>query len=244
MFIIYKITNHINGKKYIGQTQNIKNRWNSHKYGNPDQMNNELYKDIKKYGITNFKIKKISFSKTQKKAYKKEIYFIKKFNTQSPNGYNLAIGGKGANGYKYTEKQKKEHSDRMTKIYNTEKGKEKQRERALLQNKPEIKQKIKNKLKILRSTPEYRKAKSIEQKKVWANPELRKRHSDILKKAYTDKRRKEMSKRIKENPVNAVKVKINGKVYKSMSQAAEDLKVQPITIKKRIISKMKGYFFA
>jgi group I intron endonuclease len=244
MFFIYKITNLINGKMYIGQTTNLKQRWNVHKCITPKTSNNQLYKDIKKYGIDNFKIKKISTSKTQKKAHKKEMHFIKKYNTISPYGYNLSIGGKGANGYKYTKKQKIEHSDRMTKVYNTKEGKALQKQRALLQNKPEVKQKTKNKLKLLRSTPEYRKEKSIEQKRVWANPELRKRHSEIIKKTWTEKRKKELKERMKENHPNAKKVKINGKIYKSISQAAKELKVQPKTITKRITSKIKGYYYA
>ena len=55
---IYKITNKINQKIYIGQSVNISKRWTAHRNGafNPNngQYNTPLYKAIRKYGIENF----------------------------------------------------------------------------------------------------------------------------------------------------------------------------------------------
>ncbi len=49
---IYQIPNNINGKIYIGQSIDIKRRWNQHKYGKGSII---LKNAIKKYGINNFK---------------------------------------------------------------------------------------------------------------------------------------------------------------------------------------------
>jgi len=225
MITIYKITNLINKKTYIGQTNNIEKRWYMHKFLTPKYVNNPMYSDMQKHGIDNFKLKNLCKVKTRKIAHKKEIIYIKKYNTLYPNGYNMAIGGKGANGYKYTDEQKKEHSDRMKKTYNTKKGKKIQRKKALLQNEPKTKKKIKKRLKILRSDPKYKKMKSIEQKKVWSDPELRKKISEIHKN----------------NPGGRIKVKINGIIYESMTHAAKKLGVCLSTIRYRIKRKERGY---
>jgi group I intron endonuclease len=65
---IYKITNNINKKVYIGQTNNLKKRWNEHKrLGNSNNsskksINSKLYSAMKKYGVENFTIEVIEES--------------------------------------------------------------------------------------------------------------------------------------------------------------------------------------
>lgn len=96
---IYKITNLINQKCYIGQTTTtIEHRWGQHKtdYNNP----NPMYKAFKKYGLENFKIEEVSrYTRDTKEKLinilnSKEIYYINKFHSLvSENGYNLSIGG-------------------------------------------------------------------------------------------------------------------------------------------------------
>lgn len=56
---IYSITNKINGKKYIGQSIDIHERWLSHKRKSSwnDQSAKILYKAFKKYGLENFEFK-------------------------------------------------------------------------------------------------------------------------------------------------------------------------------------------
>ena len=53
---IYKITNKINGKSYIGQSNNIIRRISEHKSESYRQheINKVLYKAIEKYGVQNF----------------------------------------------------------------------------------------------------------------------------------------------------------------------------------------------
>lgn len=96
MIGIYKITNKITGKSYIGQSVNIETRWSQHKsvsrsYETLD--GNELHKDILELGVENFSfevIEQISVDKLDQR----EIYWIQYYDTYY-NGYNHTLGGNG-----------------------------------------------------------------------------------------------------------------------------------------------------
>jgi group I intron endonuclease len=96
--IVYKITNKINGKMYIGQTiSSIEERWAGHCYNSSrcTRMKNA----INKYGKENFSIEVIEICSTQEELDEKETFYIKQLNTLSPNGYNLKLEGKGKGMY-------------------------------------------------------------------------------------------------------------------------------------------------
>lgn len=90
---IYLITNKINNKKYVGRTiGTIKNRLMAHRRESQQLYSQTpLHIDIQKYGIGNFTIEKICEfnADTQKIANKTEQYYIKKYNTKIPYGYNV-----------------------------------------------------------------------------------------------------------------------------------------------------------
>jgi predicted GIY-YIG superfamily endonuclease len=90
--IIYKITNLINNKVYIGQTiQTLEKRWSHH-----NKLDSNCYvlnRALKKYGKANFKIEKIAEASSREKLNKLEALYIKNYNCLSPNGYNLTTGG-------------------------------------------------------------------------------------------------------------------------------------------------------
>lgn len=92
---IYKITNTINGKSYIGQTTtNINTRWTQHKYiSRKTSETTGLYGAIKKYGEEVFNIELI-ISCDESLLNEMEIYYIDKYNTYN-NGYNRTLGGSG-----------------------------------------------------------------------------------------------------------------------------------------------------
>ena len=100
MAYIYKITNQINQKSYIGKTEysNPNRRWVQHQTDakNPMRNHRALYKAINKYGIENFVFEIIEETT---KPEEREIYYISLYDTYH-NGYNETLGGDGA---KYVE---------------------------------------------------------------------------------------------------------------------------------------------
>ena len=104
---IYKITNKINNKIYIGQTtKNIKERFKEHIYNAEyTDLNTNLVMAIRKYGKENFQIEKIDEAKTKDELNQKEIFWIKKYNAVK-NGYNMTEEAIGGNTYKYIPKNK------------------------------------------------------------------------------------------------------------------------------------------
>lgn len=94
---IYKITNTINNKSYIGQSVDINKRWNNHRSSCFNRKDHSyeypLYRAIRKYGINNFTFE-ILEECLVKELDKKEIYWINYFDSFE-NGYNQDIGGNG-----------------------------------------------------------------------------------------------------------------------------------------------------
>jgi group I intron endonuclease len=100
MIGIYKITNAINSKVYIGQSWDIDRRWYEHKHY-PKQDNQHLQRAMNKYGLINFKFEVVLHIKdgpfTQRYLNTYESKFIEMFkSTESAFGYNKKSGG--ANG--------------------------------------------------------------------------------------------------------------------------------------------------
>lgn len=90
--VIYKITNLINGKCYIGQTsRTLEERWYDHCSKHSRCL--ALHSAIVKYGSENFLVEQIDTADTQIEADYKESMWIDCLETISPNGYNLKGGG-------------------------------------------------------------------------------------------------------------------------------------------------------
>lgn len=92
---IYCIQNLINGKKYIGQSVNIKSRWAHHKREliKGIHYNQHLQRSWTKYGLENFKFCILELCKDDELDDKEEFY-IKKYKTEnSKYGYNHRAGG-------------------------------------------------------------------------------------------------------------------------------------------------------
>ena len=136
MYYIYKTTNIITGKSYIGQHEVPLT---------PEAFDRYLGSGIaikaaiKKYGRKNFKkeiLEYIEDDDKHEKTSERERYWIQKENTMAPNGYNISPGGEGGitpeiakrsaltrkeRGYKLSEETKH-------KISESNKGKEKSEE--------------------------------------------------------------------------------------------------------------------
>lgn len=93
---IYKITNQVNGKVYIGQSINISSRWRAEKSAafNPNNAEYDCYRSraFRKYGVENF-IFEIIEECLPKDLNKKEAYWADFYNSYIPNGYNEALCG-------------------------------------------------------------------------------------------------------------------------------------------------------
>lgn len=87
---IYKITNLINNKIYIGQSTNIEYRWEDHKFYSRNS-HTALQAAFKKYGISNFSFEVIEEC-SKEYLDEREIYWIKFYDSYK-NGYNLTKGG-------------------------------------------------------------------------------------------------------------------------------------------------------
>jgi len=106
---IYVIKNNTTGKIYVGQANSHRMNKNKYRYfgyiGRFNDHISEAYANtkkkqcrylnnsIRKYGKDNFSVELIEVCELDK-ADEKEIYYINKYNSLYPNGYNLTKGGK------------------------------------------------------------------------------------------------------------------------------------------------------
>lgn len=97
---IYKITNTVNGKVYIGKSHNIEERFKQHIEGlNGKRNHNPHFQSAwNKYGKSNFKFEIIHPLKkyVEEEISDLEVYYISKYNSTDTNyGYNFQCGGQG-----------------------------------------------------------------------------------------------------------------------------------------------------
>jgi group I intron endonuclease len=140
MGYIYKITNTINKKCYIGITTKAdpNDRWKGHissiKNGKGCPL---LMKAFNKYGEDSFKFEVIIIC-FDEDVFKFEAEYIRKYNSASPNGYNVAEGGKiGMSflGRKHTDETKRKISVKSKEYTNRPESKERARQVAIEFNK-------------------------------------------------------------------------------------------------------------
>lgn len=100
--IIYKTTNLINGKIYVGKDCQ----------GNPKYLGSGVYlrRAIKKYGVDNFK-KEILEICDASNICEREVYWVAKLKSRDLKiGYNITSGGEGIPGYHHTASTKNKMS--------------------------------------------------------------------------------------------------------------------------------------
>ena len=94
MGLIYKITNCINEKSYIGKTTiTLEHRLKKHKESALTK-DTKFYRAVRKYGWENFRIEVLQDNIPDSKINERERYWISYYNTFK-EGYNSTIGGDG-----------------------------------------------------------------------------------------------------------------------------------------------------
>lgn len=119
---IYKITNQINKKEYIGCTiYPLKRRFEAHAFRCiKTDSNTKFCNSIRKYGIENFKIELIEECYVDN-IYEREKYYIDIFETYE-KGLNSTLGGEGCLGYIHSPEIRVKISEAV-KNGNSHKGK-------------------------------------------------------------------------------------------------------------------------
>lgn len=98
MIGIYKFTNKLTGEAYIGQSVDIKRRYNQHKnrydkfYKESPIEDTYFHSMLRHYGFHNFDFEILEECDIEK-LNERETYYIAFYNSLYPNGYNRTIGG-------------------------------------------------------------------------------------------------------------------------------------------------------
>lgn len=107
---IYKLTNTLNNKIYIGLTtesisERCRKRIAEAKYRK--SRNSYILNAIRKYGSEVFKVEQLDTASSLEELQQKEIFYIQKYNsTNRKIGYNLTKGGEGNLGLKMSDNTK------------------------------------------------------------------------------------------------------------------------------------------
>jgi len=261
---IYKITNTINGKFYIGSSKNIEHRWYIHKsqLKNGKHINIYLQRAYNKYGLNVFicDIICICDGYSSDRLLNLEQYFLDKINTKS---YNLSKNAKGGDNISYhpnKEDISKKISKSLKEKYKSKEYLDNVKERRVGNNNPmygknhteNSKKKISEKLKdYYKSNKNYKSGKKFED--VFDKDKVKQLKENLSNKAskrignknsfYGKKHTKKTKKIISEKRKNKININqcvaviIDDKEYYSLAEASRILKIPISTILWRIKSK-------
>jgi len=226
MGYLYKITNKVNNKAYIGVTiqHNYQARWRKH-------INSLNYKEgcpllkraMKKHGVDQFEFKIILICFDEDLvAYEKE--YIQKYNTRVPNGYNILLGGQigdGHVGFKHSPetiekiKQKgKEFREKNPNYFETYREKHKKSMEHV-----DFSSAVKNSIKFQQAMEERRK-----------NGIFRKGRGNVL----SEETKKKLSESLKlhyKNNTNNIRIRQKDAVRKALSKPIAQYTTENILVK-------------
>ena len=113
-FIIYLRRNLINGKCYVGQTCNFKQRNNDWRRLNKC-YSKHIDVDRELYGLDKFTVEILAEADSRDEAFELEKRFIADYNSVWPNGYNISTGGYSNSGVhnKHSEETKQKISETL-----------------------------------------------------------------------------------------------------------------------------------
>jgi group I intron endonuclease len=101
--IIYKATNKLNQRAYIGKTERTLHiRTNEHlRDARRDNITSYFHRALKKYGIDNFEFSILAETEDITELNNLEVALIDSHKTLKPNGYNITPGGTGGDVIRY-----------------------------------------------------------------------------------------------------------------------------------------------
>lgn len=160
---IYKLTNKVNGKMYIGQTvRSMAERLAGHKRNYERNVHTKLYDAMRKYGWDKFDAEVIEVCSSLEALNARETYWIKYYNTVE-NGYNMYYGGD--NNCMFVKEIAEKHDERMrTKEVREKISKTMKEYHATHKVSEETKKKISNKLRAFYDAgkkPKYKKPQHL-----------------------------------------------------------------------------------
>lgn len=109
---IYKLTNTINGKIYIGKTVNFKARMKQHKHSFNKKRCSYFARAVKKHGWINFKCSVLIDDVPEEDLDNLETSYIELLkSTNNKVGYNICSGGEGTSGLVHSDETKRKMSE-------------------------------------------------------------------------------------------------------------------------------------
>jgi group I intron endonuclease len=113
MALVYKITNLVNAKCYIGYTtRSVSERWNQHVHRSTKNLNVKFDNALRKYDISNWNVEILEENLSVEASKIQEKYYINLFDSYNL-GYNSTLGGDGNNGIVMSEESNKKRSDAL-----------------------------------------------------------------------------------------------------------------------------------
>jgi group I intron endonuclease len=239
--IIYKTTNLVNQKFYVGKDTNN----NPNYYGSGKR----LKLAIKKYGIVNFKKETLEVCNTLELLNEREKFWIKELKAIT-EGYNISLGGDGGDTISNNPRRddiRLEHSRKMkSPKHNKKKGtkiiKLKKRDD------PDWVNPRKGKVSPIKGRPNGKKGIPNPEHSKWMkenNPFKGKTHTpeaiqkikEVNSKPKSEEHKRKISETLKGNkPGNMRKVIVDGIEYESLSEGARQIGIPTSTIKNRLKS--------
>jgi group I intron endonuclease len=241
--IIYKATNKINNKFYIGKTvRTLNKRIKSHLRNVKNGSNTYFHNALRKYGIDNFDWELLYECNDNMELGKKEIEFIKLYDANNLNkGYNLTSGGDGGdtwtlNTHKEETSKKLSYSIKNSIPHKEAVHSDDFRKKISDRNKnwsDEVKQKISKRLKGKSKSKEHKKKLSDAHKGKILTEEHKKNISKaVIKRMENPEEREKISKTMKGKPSHRKGKKMSMETREKMRLAHLGKKHSNETIKK------------
>jgi group I intron endonuclease len=97
---LYKLTNKLNGKSYIGATiQGMRQRMKEHQYQAKYNAKFAISQAIREFGMEAFDLEILAEADSYEELMQMEKDAIREYGTMHPNGYNKCLGGRGCPGH-------------------------------------------------------------------------------------------------------------------------------------------------